>query len=44
MDNYDEQPWCALCSRATDHRVEHDDQVEAGIVRYDRERPMVCLV
>jgi len=44
FDPYDDQPWCELCSRPTDHRAEHDDAVGAGLVTYDRERPVVHLV
>jgi len=26
--------YCFVCSRATDHRAEHDDLLEEGLVRY----------
>lgn len=36
-----EYEFCFVCSRATDHRGEHDDLVEEGKARYDEEFPMV---
>lgn len=32
----DSSDWefCFVCSRATDHRAEHDDLLEQGLVRY----------
>lgn len=33
-DPYEE--WCFVCSRATDHRGEHDDLVEQGLASYGR--------
>jgi hypothetical protein len=29
-----EWEYCFVCSRATDHRAEHDDLLEQGLVRY----------
>ena len=31
---YEMNDWCAVCSRSTDHRGEHDDLKEAGLVQY----------
>lgn len=31
----DDQDWCFVCSRPTDHRGEHDDLVDAGHASYD---------
>lgn len=37
----DDYEFCFVCSRATDHRGEHDDLVEAGKARYDEIDAMV---
>lgn len=31
----DEQPFCFVCGRLTDHWGEHDDMVDAGTARYE---------
>lgn len=44
----DEEYWadeyCFVCKRATDHRGEHDDLVEAGKAAYDQWRPYVSVL
>lgn len=36
-DGYEEQAFCFVCSRPTDHFAEHDDLVESGEALYDNE-------
>lgn len=39
MDDYN--PYCFVCSRATEHMAEHDDLVDAGMVEYDWDNGIV---
>lgn len=32
---WEDQDWCFVCSRPTDHRGEHDDLLEEGKASYD---------
>lgn len=41
LADIEEYEFCFVCSRATDHRGEHDDLVEQGKARYDENFPMV---
>lgn len=34
-DPYENDDWCGVCSRATDHTGEHDELVEAGLASYE---------
>ncbi len=36
MSYYDDEPFCFVCSRPTDHVAEHDDLVEKGKAMYRR--------
>jgi len=35
-DAFDDEPFCFICNRATDHFAEHDDLVEQGKAMYRR--------
>lgn len=37
----DEDPFCFVCGRCTDHWGEHDDLVEAGMAEYKRDGSVV---
>lgn len=35
-DAFDDEPFCFVCGRSTDHVAEHDDLVEEGKAMYRR--------